>query len=231
MADTDLSKLYKHCNKCGQYTNHTVNARFGKEEGGFDDSDPPQSMNEAHTYLIASCAGCGFTSFRIDSEWDYIFDSEGNNLKERNDYPTIVGRHLPEWLDDLTFDPKMVRFITSIYQAYAAGSMRLVALGLRSLLEEVMIDKVGDQGGLGANIDKFFMEGYVAVKSREIFKDKLIDVGNAAMHRAYEPPAGDLRVLLDITENLLEEIYVNPTYVLLAGMPPKATSKKIPKPN
>jgi Domain of unknown function (DUF4145) len=103
-------------------------------------------------------------------------------------------------------------------------------LGVRALIEEVMIAKVGDRGGLGDNIEAFLKAGHVAEQDHKLFKEKIVEIGNAAMHRGYNPTLQDIETLLDITESLIASIYVHPYRVaqMAQGMPPRTSRKKAP---
>ena len=106
------------------------------------------------------------------------------------------------------------------------GTLRLCALGTRALIEQIMVAKVGDAGTLGDNIEAFLNAGYVAQQDHKIFREKVVELGNAAMHRGYTPASGDLHTLLDIIEALIASIYVHPHRAAsmgkeIASPPPK----------
>jgi hypothetical protein len=82
-------------------------------------------------------------------------------------------------------------------------------MGIRALLESVMVEQGGDSGQIGKNVDKFLAEGHVASRNHETFRFQLIEAGHAAMHRGYVPSKEDIGVLLSITESLIESIYVH----------------------
>lgn len=93
-------------------------------------------------------------------------------------------------------------------------------MGIRALLEQIMIEQVGDKRTIGENAKAFIDAGYIAPKFQDIFRENLIDSGHAAMHRNYKPSTEDLMTLLDITEGLISQIYVQPK---------RAQDLKIPK--
>ena len=91
---------------------------------------------------------------------------------------------------------------------------------MRALLELVMIEQVGDSGQIGKNVDVFLEQGNVSKRSQEIFRFQLIEAGHAAMHRGYVPDKADIGVLMQITESLIETIYVNPAKARRLGKIP-----------
>jgi hypothetical protein len=73
--------------------------------------------------------------------------------------------------------------------ALAAGAHRVATMGIRALVERLMIDQVQDKGSFEKNIKAFFDAGHVAPNQQAVFRDTLIEAGHAAMHRDFEPTA------------------------------------------
>ena len=97
------------------------------------------------------------------------------------------------------------QWLKEIYSAVQNDSRRLAVMGIRSLLETVMIEKVGDSGSIGTNVKNFIAEGYIAQKNEETFRLQ-VEAGHAGMHRNYVPTKEELDVLLNITESLIETV-------------------------
>jgi Domain of unknown function (DUF4145) len=93
-----------------------------------------------------------------------------------------------------------------VYQAVDGGQYRLAAMGIRALLEQVMIQKVGDLKTFDMKLDEFQAKGYISVIQRDALQATL-EVGHAAMHRAFVPTEKDLSVAMDIVEGVLAPIY------------------------
>lgn len=93
-----------------------------------------------------------------------------------------------------------------------------------------MIAKIGDRGNLNGNIEAFLTAGHVAEQDHKLFKEKIIEIGNAAMHRGYNPTAQDVETLLSITESLIASIYTHPYRVgqMAQSMPPRISREKAP---
>jgi len=98
--------------------------------------------------------------------------------------------------------------IKEIYIALRNQSLRLAVMGIRALLEQIMIDKVGDQGSFKENLDAFEEKGFVS-KSQRVILEPVLEAGHATMHRAFKPTKADIGTLMDITENIIESIYIN----------------------
>ena len=90
------------------------------------------------------------------------------------------------------------------------------------------MQKFETAGSLGANIEAFLNAGYVAQQDHKLFKEKVVELANATMHRGYTPAPEDIHTLLDITEALVASIYVHPHRVARRGqgMPPRVQRKK-----
>lgn len=81
-------------------------------------------------------------------------------------------------------------------------------MGVRSLIEQVMIDKIGDKGTFKNNLDEFERRGFISKTQKEIL-EPVLDAGHAAIHRNYKPSMKDVVSLIDIVENIIESLYVN----------------------
>jgi hypothetical protein len=57
-------------------------------------------------------------------------------------------------------------------------------MGIRSALENVMIDRVGDQRYFKINMDAFQKAGYLSVRQRGSL-ESILEAGHAATHRGW----------------------------------------------
>jgi len=85
--------------------------------------------------------------------------------------------------------------LLEIYQAVRGGQFRLAIMGVRALIEQAMVQKVGDQriicqkpGCLSTGRIHFPIQ-------RDALND-ILDAGHATIHRAYEPKAKDIEASL-----------------------------------
>lgn len=102
----------------------------------------------------------------------------------------------------------------------------LPMMGLRALLESVMIERVGDDGGFEAKLGRFEKHGYVTPQHAESIR-KVLDAGHAAMHRTYFPSTDDLQTCAEVIKHLMHGLYVLQPKVqfLAANVPPRPSSK------
>lgn len=82
-------------------------------------------------------------------------------------------------------------------------------MGARTLLDMLMVQKVGDVGSFKQKLKKLQAGGFVSADNVEIL-DAALDAGNAAAHRGHAPNASDVNTVMDIVENLLQAVYVLP---------------------
>lgn len=95
-----------------------------------------------------------------------------------------------------------------IYVALQNDSKRLAAMGVRALIEHIMIDKIEDQGSFRKNVAKFHEKGFISLVQKKILLT-ILEAGHAAIHRSYNPSEEDLTTLIDVAESVIESIYVN----------------------
>jgi hypothetical protein len=98
-------------------------------------------------------------------------------------------------------------------------------MGIRSLLEHAMIDKVGDNQDFANNIKEFFKAGHIS-KDQKRLLECVLDVGHAAMHRGYKPEKEALFHVIDVAESIIELIYIAPSRIKsLEKTTPKRTGR------
>jgi hypothetical protein len=114
-------------------------------------------------------------------------------------YSPDATRKIPDGLDGL---------LDEIYQAVASDQHRLAVMGIRSLLEHMMIAEVGDHSRFAETLARFHSNGYISEKQKG-FLETLLEAGHAVTHRSFIPNKDDVNTLLDIIEGLLEEIYIH----------------------
>ena len=165
-------------------------------------------MTGGETYETLKCLGCDNIKLRFTA-WDS--DSEGKRIYY---FPPATNRSKPKWMFyDLwavsTQEDKFVEeLLDEIYVALHQDLSRLATMGVRSLLERIMISKTDDQGTFSKNLSKFESLGYVSNIQRERL-EVILEAGHAAIHRPYTPSAQDVNTLLDITEHIVEAIYIH----------------------
>jgi hypothetical protein len=200
-----------HCNQCLGSTNHNV--LFKKETEWSVQASHDLVYGGSDSYQLLSCCGCERITFKHDSDCSEDFDTRGNPIVTTNYYPAEVSRKKPSWMNEMfcvlplgnNFISDLIR---EIYIALENNSIRLAVMGIRALIEQVMINKVSDQGTFKKNMSKFESEGHISKNQRQVL-EPVLEAGHATIHRSYSPTTEELIAMLDVTENIIESIYIN----------------------
>lgn len=206
MTSRPADTLAVHCNSCGRDTQHEV---LHEVKQPWDDSTGEFDVSGSDDFQLLSCRGCLSITLRRRS---WMSAEVGPDLSpEIHEYfhPPRMHRRLPRWIDDIEVPSQVTDLVREIYVALDAAATRLAAMGVRALLEHVMIEAVGDRGSFAKNLDAFETDGYVSHRQRTTLEGTL-EVGHAAMHRGYVPSGSAIGVCLDVAEHLLAAMYVLP---------------------
>ena len=89
-------------------------------------------------------------------------------------YPSPVPRVLPDWIFDFEIglvggdrEQMIGQLLQEVYAAGRGGQYRLATMGIRSVLEHVIITKVGDHQTFRKNLEQFYDAGYISLVQRD----------------------------------------------------------------
>ncbi len=221
--------IWEHCNHCSGKKKHEV--LYHKEIKWSENLSEDFSIDGSNIYDLLQCLGCESVQLRHQSWFSEDCDPRtGRPEVTIRQYPPPTFRPSPSWLSDLllsNIDESIEGFILEIYIALQNNAPRLAVLGIRALLETIMIDKIGDQGTFVENVNVFEKEGFISKKQKEVL-EPILEAGHAAMHRGYKPNKNEVARLMDVTENIIETIYVNEQRIkgLSDKIPPKKRRAK-----
>lgn len=111
----------------------------------------------------------------------------------------------PEWYEFLGETQKAL--ILEIDCALNNNLEALPTIGLRTLLEIIMVEKIGDIGTFAKKVERFTEQGYVTSEMSETLSH-VLDAGNASAHRAYFPSREDLITCVELVKHLMHGIYI-----------------------
>ena len=224
----DITNSY--CNNCIGNRRHEV---LHKEVTSWhEDIDTHSWIAGDDTYEMLKCCGCEHVSLRHKSRCSEECDERGP-VTHTNYYPPAIYRQKPKWINDLIwsfgFNDFVSGIIHEIYIALQNNSRRLAAMGVRTLIEYIMIDKVGDNGTFYKNLNEFHTQGFISKVQKEIL-EPIIEAGHATMHRSFNPPKNDLLILIDVAESIVESIYINKQKAkkISKNIPPRIKKKAEP---
>lgn len=209
-----------HCNECGPERDHD-----GLHSETIPWKSDKDSVNGATEYEMLRCRGCRSISLRVTSWNSDSYDEDGLDLFVMS-YPPSIFRQLPRWhsqLKDYPDGERMIKCLLSeVYVSLQNDLRHLAAMGIRSILEHLMVDKVGDKGSFFKNIKAFEDGGFVSAKQRE-FLEIALEAGHASIHRSFTPSTEDIITLIDIAESTIESAYFHEDKIikLKARIPPR----------
>lgn len=210
-----------HCNTCGGDRNHRV---LHSDSNRWNDDD--HTISGGTTYEMLKCGGCDSVVLR-ESEWfSEDIDERGQVVPTVRYYPPATFRPKPKWLIELWLqlpskEHPLHDLLAEVYVALQNDQRSLAAMGIRALLEQIMISKVGDHGTFVRNLAQFELGGFVSRLQRERL-ETILEAGHAAIHRGYKPSMEDLVTLVDLTEVIVQTIYLH-------GSKVEAIKKKLPE--
>lgn len=190
------------CNKCGRELLHQIAAKYEK-------TSCDGEVEITRTAEILECCGCGYTLLRKKTHFSEFQYQPGDFDLEPEYAPPLNLRQEPAWLASL--DKKEIReVLLETEYAFNHGMCYLAAIGARTVLELVLVDKVGDIGTFEKKLQEFENQRFVTPLNKKKL-DILLNVGNAAAHRGYKLSTEDLEVMMTILEQMVHQLYVQPT--------------------
>jgi hypothetical protein len=117
----------------------------------------------------------------------------------------------PDWLNSLQEPLREV--MDEVYHGVDLDLRAISAMGIRAIIDMVLVDLVGDVGGFEKKLNQMVAKGLLTEMSRAHML-AAIGAGNAAAHRGHIPDRVDVLTLLRICENLLYERLVMPGLAL-----------------
>lgn len=197
--------IKERCNSCGPSVNHTVLDIRKRHDSELIEDHFEISWGDIYTIL--KCNGCDAVKIKHD---DWFSEDTGPmgqpNLNTRY-YPPSIFRKPPDWLRELDSEWHITKLFKEVYSSLQNDCPSLAAMGLRAILEAVMIDKVKDQGGFHANLKAFESAGFISRLQLEIL-EKALEVGHASIHRGLIPKNDQVIFSLDLAETLVHHLYL-----------------------
>jgi hypothetical protein len=201
MSNQVSQKIY--CNTCKLWTNHDVgltHTRLVVDSDFLGDSIKQPEQYEEWKYTVYICRGCDtaslqaiHTSYALDAE--PVCEIEFYPQRERDSLTPKIFRQLNQRL-------------TSIYREvitnYNHEASVLCAVGLRTLLEGICADKGIEGKTLFSKIDG--LKSYLPTNIVESLH-RYRFTGNEAAHELQAPDLSDLRVAIEVMEDLLNFLY------------------------
>ena len=201
MPEVKSIKKYIFCNNCGNETNHTCK---GEHQRDVPNQNPDGSIGivERLGYRFWVCAGCE----RGTLEEYYIFDVTDDEYKEiadENYFPERTRLHVKA-KEFKQLPQKLASIYKETLRSYNNNLPILCAVGIRALLEGICADK----NISGKNL-KIQVDNMVSILPKNIVTNlhSIRFIGNEAAHELASPTPNDLRMAIEICEDLLNYLY------------------------
>jgi Domain of unknown function (DUF4145) len=210
--DQGENELMSYCRQCGGERYHTTVAEKTRSWG-----DNDSLVDGGDTWSIVECGGCHTVTF-VHSHWfseDCEPTEEGwTPIEHRDLYPPAPSRKMPEWGSHYiiwfnSYEDWIPKLHLDIYSAIGMKAYALAAMGARAIVDFVVTSKAGDEGNFKDKLNRMHKQGLITEIQADVI-NVAFDAGSAAAHRGYSPTQDDANTLLDITESLLQQIYIDP---------------------
>ena len=122
-------------------------------------------------------------------------------------YPPRLTRERPSWLKKI--DPQLKKLLEEIYQALDCSLLCIASTGIRTVLDRMIVDKVGDVGSFENKVNTLEEKGIIDSEEKEMLL-AVIDAGSASAHRGLNPTKEIITQMTDIMEKVLYRIYIEP---------------------
>lgn len=188
------------CNECGREQQHKVAASHER-------SNPEDGVGITRTAEILECGGCGYTILRRKVHFSEFQYQPGDLDPDPEYVPGPSLRQEPVWLASLS--PNMRAAFSETVRAINYEMPYLAAVGVRTVLDMILVSKVGDSGGFKAKLRQLEKDSHVTASERGRL-DVLAEVGNAAAHRGFRASIEDLCIMIDILEGVVQKLYIDP---------------------
>ncbi len=192
------------CKECQHPTWHRV---LNEAKGGWDDDE--SGIWESKTFYSLQCLGCDNVCLVVHSMFSEDIGDDGNPELNIAIYPSPY-KSDREPIERLHRVPKN---IGSVYEetikAFNAHLIILAAIGVRSTIEAIAIDKAITARGIKTKIEAMKGQGIITEDGAKLLL-LVKDIGNLAAHEIKKHHHDDLSLCLDIIEGVLMEQYVLP---------------------
>jgi hypothetical protein len=230
-----------NCPQCLRSTSCDVRGSYGY---GWQHEDGRNFVEGHSDYFILQCRGCELTFFE-KTGWcseDVTYDQDPKTDEWREvpvEHTTVFSTLPPEALHAATVPPhklrEMVTPLQSVdaqlsqimyetYQAEAVNALILAAVGLRTAFDRATeMLNIHPGHTLENKVKKLLEEGFVGETEALVLKG-VVDAGNAAAHRSWQPNVEQFHELLAALEHFLRRVvlkYGRGALDIAAGLPPR----------
>ena len=174
-------------------------------------------------YDTLQCKTCHTVSLRHSQRF------KGAAVSLISFYPSEKSRWWPEWALIGKEREEFHGLLAEVYSANEERLHRLTLMGLRSVIELILISRVGDYKGddITKKLVRFKEKGYVSSLQFDQLRE-IYNAGSAAIHRGFDPEEFEVGKAFDMVERILGSIFMHEGDIetLSARIPPDSRGRK-----
>lgn len=229
--------LFVCCPICDRGTHCTIEFSR-KNTSSYEDNE----VWSTDYYQVLRCGGCHSFFFYHQNYFseDNNYDRNGEPIPTIAIFPTPPSlKDTRHKLNDDILEALMEEGVGDSYASVLYGEIcdainnehcLIGMFGIRSLLSEICRMKTKFNSTFAANLTKLEEEGFLAPKSKEVFKT-IIDIGNDTIHEPKIPDINTLVLCLLTIESLVVSLFIVPKHAKeLKKVAPLPKPKKQPSP-
>ena len=190
-----------YCNRCKNSTNHSVKGEHCSQS--HVEENGRLLFWEEMGYRLWICSGCDEGTLESCYTNDSYRDGNGDLVYDLEYFPPRKQGYIP-----LKKFRKLPRTLAGLYgesvEAYNNKLLILCAGGLRALIEGICVDKEITGDNLASKIDAM-----TSILPKNIVENlhNFRFMGNKALHELNPPDRKDLRIAIEVSEDLMNYIY------------------------
>ena len=199
MKIPDLRRQFR-CKACAVdcYHRPIAGGNIDPQNGGF-------SNGSRKSFQLMRCEHCKNITLCID-HWVHPGSMIGDAYIERTEYyPPLTFREKPNWFNSL--DKKHQQILSEVYLAIDNSLFTLASSGVRTALDRLIIEKIGDVGTFEKKI-KSLVLNKIITEEEKFLLISVIDAGSASSHRGFSPDEELINHIMEITEHIFYKINI-----------------------
>lgn len=199
----DMEKCY--CPACKRKTNHII---LAKAKNSWSDKEDGYYL--VHTYRLVQCCGCEHVSFNLvcdGTEYEY-YEPDGDQ-STRPEYFTFPRKEneIEPIKDNWSIPAQISIPYHEAIKCINADCYLLAALGFRTTVEAICLDKSVNGGDLNTKIDNLQSAGVITKTNCERLHEARF-MGNESAHEMKTPGKQQLLLVMEVINNILDNLYV-----------------------
>ena len=203
MKISDMTRRFM-CRICQHETGHWPLAS-GEIKGSYKKLQREESSIQ--TFHVMQCKDCGATTYCIDTRI-HPGPMIGDSYIESTEYfPPLPLRTKPAWYKSLPNGYQAI--LDEVYNAIDSSLFVLSSTGVRTALDQLIVEKIGDLGNFKAKVKNLVDTGIIDETEAEMLL-AVIDAGSASAHRGYKPEQENFSHMMDILEAIFYKLLIEP---------------------